>query len=154
MISKGLYALPAGDTDSPEEDHLEAVEIDEGIAALGPDTVVLLDDGSAEVVLDAEDEGGLCGAEFGDNLVEFLPERVVQALSSDLQESVDADIAARKEWADTYIKGMEVLGFKYEERNGRIPTSRVWKCSGSSMRSARSRGTVRPGCSLPCWLRR
>jgi hypothetical protein len=29
---------------------------------------------------------------------------------------VDADIAARKDWVDMYVKGLEVLGMKYEER--------------------------------------
>jgi hypothetical protein len=29
---------------------------------------------------------------------------------------VDADVQSRKEWADTYVDGLDVLGFKYEER--------------------------------------
>ena len=29
---------------------------------------------------------------------------------------VDADIDSRKDWADTFVKGLDVLGFKYEER--------------------------------------
>ena len=29
---------------------------------------------------------------------------------------VEADIHARKDWADTFVKGLEVLGMKYEER--------------------------------------
>ena len=34
----------------------------------------------------------------------------------DLIEDIDADLNARKEWADTFAKGLEVVGFKYEER--------------------------------------
>jgi hypothetical protein len=37
-------------------------------------------------------------------------------LSGDLVELIETDIGSRKEWADTFVKGMDVLGFKYEER--------------------------------------
>ena len=37
-------------------------------------------------------------------------------ISSELLGYVEADINSRKEWADTFVKGLEVLGFKYEER--------------------------------------
>ena len=30
--------------------------------------------------------------------------------------SVDSDISSRKDWADSFVKGLDVLGFKYEER--------------------------------------
>jgi hypothetical protein len=40
----------------------------------------------------------------------------LQDLSGDLVELIETDIGSRKEWADTFVKGMDVLGFKYEER--------------------------------------
>ena len=54
--------------------------------------------------------------EFGDNLAEFMDEGTLQKLASELTDLVEADITSRKEWADTFVKGLEVLGFKYEER--------------------------------------
>ena len=39
------------------------------------------------------------------------------ALSSDLMEQYDANDASRKDWQDTYSKGLELLGFTYEERS-------------------------------------
>ena len=50
------------------------------------------------------------------NLAEFMDEAALQALGSELLELVDADITSRKEWVETYTKGLEVLGMKYEER--------------------------------------
>jgi len=40
----------------------------------------------------------------------------LQGLSQDLLGLIDADIDSRKDWADTFVKGLDVLGFKYEER--------------------------------------
>jgi hypothetical protein len=37
-------------------------------------------------------------------------------IASELLELVDADINSRKDWADAFVKGLEVLGLKYEER--------------------------------------
>jgi hypothetical protein len=53
---------------------------------------------------------------FDANLVEVLDEGLLNELSSDLVGMVDADVDSRKDWADTYVKGLDILGFKYEER--------------------------------------
>jgi len=37
-------------------------------------------------------------------------------LSTDLMGLIDSDVDSRKDWADTFVKGLDVLGFKYEER--------------------------------------
>jgi hypothetical protein len=54
--------------------------------------------------------------EFGANLAEYMDESALQTLSSELIELVDADINSRKDWVEMYVKGLEVLGMKYEER--------------------------------------
>jgi hypothetical protein len=54
--------------------------------------------------------------DFGANLAEFMDDGELGALASDLLGEYDSDIASRKEWADMYVKGLEVLGMKYEER--------------------------------------
>lgn len=108
MIDKSLYAAPAGiaelDSDEP------ALEID----IVNPESVTL-SDGSMEITLmpgDIEEEEG----EFDENLAEKLDEAVLSNIASDLMGLIDADVTARKDWADMYVKGLEVLGFKYEER--------------------------------------
>lgn len=77
-----------------------------------------LSDGSVEVVLErgGEAEEGLVVADFGANLAEFLGDDELNAISLDLIGLVDADIDSRKDWAETFVKGLDVLGLKYEER--------------------------------------
>ena len=54
--------------------------------------------------------------DFDANLAEFMEEGDLQSLASDLVALVDADINSRKEWSETFVKGLEVLGLRYEER--------------------------------------
>jgi hypothetical protein len=53
---------------------------------------------------------------FGDNLAEYMDEGELNSLAGELVALVDADVASRKDWVDMYVKGLEVLGMKYEER--------------------------------------
>jgi hypothetical protein len=112
-MDKGLYQAPVGLTEDDEDEGV-AVEI-EGVAPAGEIEIVELPDGTVEVNLEGGDEDDGEG-EFGDNLAEYIDEGVLGQLSGELTELVDADITSRKEWADTFVKGLEVLGFKYEER--------------------------------------
>jgi hypothetical protein len=54
--------------------------------------------------------------DFDANLAEEMDEGELQKVAGDLMELVDADIGARKEWVEMYVKGLDVLGMKYEER--------------------------------------
>jgi len=54
--------------------------------------------------------------DFSDNLAEYMDESELQKIGSDLIEMVDTDINSRKEWVEMYVKGLDVLGMKYEER--------------------------------------
>ena len=54
--------------------------------------------------------------DFDANLAEEMDEGELQKLSSEIIELVDADIASRKDWVEMYVKGLDVLGMKYEER--------------------------------------
>ncbi|NIR16614.1 MAG: hypothetical protein GWN86_22900, partial [Desulfobacterales bacterium] len=49
-------------------------------------------------------------------LAEMLDETQLNILSSDLTGLIEADVQSRQEWTDAYVKGLDVLGFKYEER--------------------------------------
>ena len=53
---------------------------------------------------------------FDANLAEEMDSGELQKVASDIVEMVDADINSRKEWVDMYVKGLDVLGMKYEER--------------------------------------
>ncbi len=54
--------------------------------------------------------------DFDANLAEYMEDGELQSLASELVALVDADINSRKDWADMYVRGLEVLGMKYEER--------------------------------------
>ena len=53
---------------------------------------------------------------FDANLAEYMDEGELEKMGSDLVGEVDSDISSRKEWVEMYVKGLEVLGMKYEER--------------------------------------
>ena len=81
------------------------------ISIENPEGVVVGLDGMAiDLMPDAGEE------EFGTNLAEEMDEGELQKVASDLLEMVDADISSRKDWVDMYVKGLDVLGMKYEER--------------------------------------
>jgi hypothetical protein len=106
-IEKGLYSAPMGlDDDLPEEGGELEIEI------VNPD-MVTLDDGSVEITLIPEKD---IDDDFNANLAEEMDEGELESLASELLGLVDADVNSRKDWADTYVKGLDVLGFKYEER--------------------------------------
>jgi len=108
-IEKGLYAAPMGLESEPGE----ALEID----IVNPEMVTLAD-GSVEITIMPELESDeAAGAPFDANLAEYLDEGVMSSLASDLIGLIDADRNSRKDWADTFVKGLEVLGFRYEERS-------------------------------------
>ena len=54
--------------------------------------------------------------DFDANLAEDMDKAELAKVASDIVEMVDADINSRKEWVDMYVKGLDVLGMKYEER--------------------------------------
>ena len=115
-MDKGLYAAPLG-LDEDEGAELEiGIEAEIPLGGEGAEVEIEeLEDGGVEISFgpsnDDDEEG-----EFGENLAELLDEGVLQDLSGDLVELIETDIGSRKEWADTFVKGMDVLGFKYEER--------------------------------------
>ena len=108
-VEKSLYTTPDG-----MEVEEERAEMEIGI--VNPD-MVTLDDGSVEITLVPE-EGmeETMGAPFDANLAEYLDDGTLTELSSELIGHVEADTSSRKEWADSFVKGLDVLGFKYEER--------------------------------------
>ena len=50
------------------------------------------------------------------NLADFLDEGYLREISSDLRASYEDDMESRSEWEETYTKGLDQLGVKYEER--------------------------------------
>jgi hypothetical protein len=79
-------------------------------------TIEMEDDGS--VVVDFDPFAGSGGASgFYDNLVEELADNVASRIATDLLDQYEANKDGRKDWEETYRTGLELLGFKYEERS-------------------------------------
>ena len=111
-IEKGLSPAPMG----IEEEIMEDGEMPEAaleIEIVNPD-MVTLDDGSVEVTIIPGDDKE--SDEFTANIAEEIDEDELSLLAEDIIELIDADFDSRKDWADTFVKGLDVLGFKYEER--------------------------------------
>ena len=77
----------------------------------GQPNVEIIEDGSAII---GEEESPAQG--FNSNLAEILDEGYLGGLASELTERVENDRASRDDWEQAYTKGLDLLGFKYEER--------------------------------------
>lgn len=105
MIDKGLYQAPEGLESLTTEPEVE-------IEIVNPDGVKIDADG-VEIEIVPDKEGP---EDFGANLAEFMDSGELDSLGSELGELVTADMNSRKDWAETFVKGLEVLGLRYEER--------------------------------------
>jgi len=106
-IEKSLSPAPIGIEEEAEA--AEALEIE----IVNPD-MVTLDDGSVEVTIIPGGDTKKGG--FNANIAEEMDEDELSKLADDIVDMVETDLSSRKEWADAYVKGLDVLGFKYEER--------------------------------------
>jgi len=102
-IDKAINQAPMGLDSLLDEGEDIQVEIEE-------EPVV---EGSVEIILEAEID---FDSEFDDNLAEILDEGELSKIATELVELVEADITSRKDWAENFVKGLEVLGVNYEER--------------------------------------
>jgi hypothetical protein len=103
-IDKALYQSPEG------LDQLGADQVPIEIEIEDPEAVHI---GIGDVEIDiepAEDE-------FGENLAEYMNEQELSLLAGELVEDFESDVASRKDWIQTYVDGLELLGLKIEERS-------------------------------------
>ena len=104
-IGKSLSQAPTG---------LEAMlgEPDIEIEIEDPESVRLKLEGlEIEIEPDKESED-----DFDANLAEYIDDGTLSSLASDLLSDFDDDISSRKDWMQTYVDGLELLGMKIEER--------------------------------------
>ena len=75
--------------------------------------VIELPGGGVEIELSPEQESS---ADHGDNLADYIDENILSSIGTELVTLYQADKDSRKEWEDTYVKGLDLLGLKIEER--------------------------------------
>lgn len=90
----------------------EAKEPDIEIEVVNPESMTIGIDG-LEIELSPEEP---TADDFSANLADYMHETDLQSIAADLVALVDADIGSRKDWSETFVKGLEVLGLRYEER--------------------------------------
>jgi hypothetical protein len=93
MLDKALYQAPVGLSDLGDE----TLEIE------------IIDSVSDDLDIEIEDD-------FGANLAEGMSESELATIADDLLGDFQSDIDARKDWMQTYVDGIQLLGLKIEER--------------------------------------
>jgi hypothetical protein len=101
-IEKSLYQAPQGLESLEDAPDIE-IEIED------PESVHISMDG-LEIDIENDEEG------FDDNLAEYLDDDVIQSIVEELISDYDDDVASRRDWMQTYVDGLELLGMKIEDR--------------------------------------
>jgi hypothetical protein len=104
-IDKALYAAPQGIDDAAAQEQPIEIEIE------NPDSVTMH---LGDMEIEIEPDGG--EDDFNANLAETISDSALAMLAGDLLGDFDSDISARKDWIQTYVDGLELLGLKIEER--------------------------------------
>jgi len=106
-VDKGLYEAPKGMEELAQNEPELEIEI------VDPDEVNISVDGM-EINIDPdrmEDD------EFNLNLAEEMEDDLLGELADDLIEDYTGDVNSRKDWLDTYVDGLDLLGLKLEDRS-------------------------------------
>jgi hypothetical protein len=107
-IEKSLYQAPLGmEQLAMEEEPIE-------IAIEDPESVEIGIGGTPILRIE---EGEESDEDFTANLAEYMSEQDLQSLASELISDFEDDISARKDYIQTYVDGLELLGMKIEERS-------------------------------------
>ena len=93
----------------------------EALAAGEPEIEIEIEDpeevsirmGGLEIEIEKEEPRA---EDFDANLADFMSEGELQMISGELLGNYEQDLASRKDWLDTYVKGLQILGIRYEER--------------------------------------
>lgn len=107
-IDKALYAAPLGLEDQAEQQGIMPIEIE----IEDPEAVHIGIDGM-EIEIEPTPESP---DDFNANLADYLPDSVLTQIAGDLIGDFDDDVSSRKDWIQTYVDGLELLGMKIEER--------------------------------------
>ena len=115
-IEKALYQAPEGVKEEDMEESEDDLEIE-----IEPDEEEAEDEAQAEAAEMTKKQTEQIARdaqlnEFNKNLAEDMDETDLQMLASELIGDFDDDIGSRKDWIQTYVDGLELLGMKIEER--------------------------------------
>ena len=102
-----------------DDEDLEEIEIEalpSGLETnIAPEGIEIIEEDDGGVILDFEPRRESEG-DFYDNLAEELDDRELGVIASELSGEYEANKSSRYEWEEAYSKGLELLGFNYEDR--------------------------------------
>src|SRR5210317_918438 len=119
-IDKALPNEPRKEFNVPGEEEIQEQVIEEVTEEQqSPDDVEVTEneDGSVDINLDPAAASPEGGDEHYANLADFLPDDVLGRLASNLTNKYQEYVSSRKDWEKTYTQGLDLLGFKYDQRS-------------------------------------
>ena len=109
-IERDNPATPIAGTDEmPEQEEL-SISID------NPDSVAIATDDGGMIIDFEPDKQNIMAEDFDSNLADYMDESTLNELGGDLISQYQADKDSRSEWEESYVKGLDQLGLKIEER--------------------------------------
>jgi len=116
-VDKSLPNVRQNITIPSEQEKAEvAVEMQESIPSPENTEITENADGSVEVDFDPGAAAPAQGDDHYANLAELLPDSVLQPLGSELYGNFTDYKESRREWERSYSKGLDLLGFQFEQR--------------------------------------
>jgi hypothetical protein len=109
-IDKSLSQAPLGLAALPMMEEGPEIEIE----IEDPESVEIGIDGMPILRIEEEEPSD---KDFDANLAEYMSEDDLQSLASDLVSDFDDDVSSRKDWMQTYVDGIQLLGMNIEERS-------------------------------------
>ena len=102
--------------EGPEEAAEQNIEIQEDLPNQGETEITPTPDGGVEINFEPGAFNQAQSENHYDNLAELLPEEILSPLGSELISNYTDYRTSRKDWEQAYVKGLDLLGFKYEDR--------------------------------------
>ena len=109
-IEKPMVPSDVEIEENPSEEEL-TVEI------VNPDSISMeTDDGGVIIDFEGSLAENLMGPDHDSNLAEFIEDSELESMASDLVSDFESDRESRSDWARAYVKGLDLLGMKIEDR--------------------------------------
>ena len=102
--------------EGPETAVEENIELQEDLPNAGETEITPMEDGGVEINFEPGAFNQAQSENHYDNLAELLPEEILTPLGSELYQNYSDYKSSRQDWEQAYIKGLDLLGFKYEQK--------------------------------------
>src|SRR6056300_150658 len=114
-IDKGLPNTRTEVEIPSEEEELKEVGVEEEVEK-GPVEITPEEDGGATIDFDPSAVNTMGSQNHFDNLADILPDEVIEPIGNEMTQNFMDYKASRKDWEQAYTKGLDLLGFKYDNR--------------------------------------